>query len=150
MERELESQLDAAGVPVVLPTYSVQYFHQRRSVVVEKFHLLMPGYLLVRCTENEVPDLLAPLRDGEMARALRGVPLPDTQIVDLLMRTAAHEFDVRLKDPKIPMPGKGARVRVTLLGMIGRVKRILGKFAEVFLDGVSRPVLVEPHGMIVV
>lgn len=149
VERELRDELLDAGLVVSLPTYRVQYFHQRKSVIVEREHLLMPGYLLARCSEADLIEALhrRGVRHGDAARLLAGVPLPDQQVYEIEYLAEQGRFDVRLKDARIAMPALNARVCVTLLGMIGRVRRIVGKFAEVVLDGVRRAVLVEPHGM---
>lgn len=144
-ERVLRDEITAVGVEVCLPTYVVEFFHRRRSVVVEREHLLMPNYLLV----SAVPQL-GRLRHGDRARVLQGLPIRESTVLDLVLRQRRGDFDVRLGSDIVPMPSLHDRVRVTLLGMTGVVRRLLGRFAEVLLDGVNRPVLVEPRGMVVV
>ena len=150
LERELA---DCLGGPahVYVPRHIVEFYHGRKSRIVTRQQLLMPGYLMVDDPEVRLDKL----NHGERAWVLRGangraLPLPQATVAEFMLRQISGKFDIRAHrggDPLPVMPKLRERVKVLALNWIGTVVTLFARWAEVKLDGINKTVLVVPAGM---
>jgi len=129
---EVAADLSAVGIVAMRPEYRIEFWHPRKSVVVERTASLLPGHLLVSTPllpVNSTRHSCDFLRDHESGRPLR-VPEADA----LLERCARGEFDViRHRGAPEPIP-VGTAVMVDFLGLLGLVVECVRGICRVVLD----------------
>lgn len=133
-DREVFTDLQAAGVRCFRPMYELEAWNSRKSVVTRRDMPLFPGVVLVG--EPELPPGVTRhrhwyFRDHQTGAALR---CPEADL--FIQRCLSGEFAVR--HARRPTFGVGARVRVVLLQLFGVVVEDRGRDYRVRLEGSGR------------